>query len=161
MTSVVVVAAVRRQLRRLRARSIRSDAHSITTLSATARASVRSTVAVSVIEIGVGRELQIISAYDGALLDSLPPTLLSCTRALVSVLQAAVRMRGVIDTCNTTDYDALPPIIVLGTGAGINESFRVRGHATTATPFTTAKRLAALGFIVVLESEFNTPKVGV
>jgi hypothetical protein len=116
-------------------------------------------VAASVIEIGVGRELQIISAYDGALLGSLPPTLQSCTRALVSVLQAAVRMRGVIDTCNTTDYDALPPIIVLGTGAGINESFRVRGHATTATPFTTAKRLAALGFIVVLEWEFNMSKV--
>ena len=59
------------------------------------------------------------------------------------------------------DCAALPPIIVLGTGSGAHESFHVKGHATTATPYTTAKRLAAMGYIVILVNEFNTSKVSV
>jgi len=66
------------------------------------------------------------------------------------------------DTSRThtrVDYDKLPPIIVLGLGGGYNQGFRVNGHATTASPKTIARRLARLGFIVVLESEYYTSQV--
>ena len=71
--------------------------------------------------------------------------------------ECVVRMTRHAHIC--VDYDKLPPIIVLGLGGGYNQGFRVNGHATTASPKTIARRLARLGFIVVLESEYYTSQV--